>query len=398
MAISTDTRSIKPGDIFLPLIGENFDGHNFLYDALKAGASQAYSEKDLSELPVKDFSETEIREFHNRIIKVSNTLDTYHKLANDYRKKINPITIGITGSSGKTTTKEMLRHILAQKYKVHFSQANFNNEIGVPKTILSMPEDTEVLILEMGMRGLGEIELLSKTAEPDYAIITNIGTAHIERLGSRENIRKAKLEIAKSLKKTLVVDENLLNDLKANKLMHIAAEILSFNAESNYKINGLAGSAIHSDANAAALLAKKLGLSDEQIQEGLNQYKPDKGRGSFHYDNENNLFIDDSYNANPESVRASVTAMLQAFPDEEKIIVIGALLESKAELINELFEELKALQNKHKFTLINASSLTHSETHQAIKDSLTENKTNVVLLKASRGAQLEKVLELFNIY
>lgn len=245
--ICTDSREIKSGDFFLPIKGENFDGHEYIDQALEKGAVGAFSNEDsLSKVKNKD-----------KVIPVKDTLETYHQLANHYRKKINPKVIGITGSSGKTTTKEMMRLVLSEKFKVHYTHANFNNEIGVPKTILEMPEDTEVLILEMGMRGLGQISLLSKTAEPDYAVITNVGSAHIELLGTLENIKKAKLEIIDHLKENgiLFIDESLHKELQAigsiegNKIKgkHYVKE---FHYEPIFNIKGLAGREIHADANA----------------------------------------------------------------------------------------------------------------------------------------------------
>ena len=177
--ISTDTRTIKPGDFYLPLKGANFDGENFITQALAKGASGAFCTGNDGNLKVK------------------NTLTAYLELANYRRKKINPIVVAITGSSGKTTTKELTASVLGERFKTFKTPLNHNNEVGLCQTIFEMDDDTEVLILEMGMRGLGEIELLSKYAEPDITIIANVGTAHIGRLGSRENIARAKCEIVK---------------------------------------------------------------------------------------------------------------------------------------------------------------------------------------------------------
>ena len=159
LEISTDSRTIKPNDIYLPLVGEKFDGHDFIPSCLEKGASKVYSQLSLEKLFEKFKSEENNKEIisknKNKIEIVENCLTKYQELAREYKRKVNPLTIGITGSNGKTTVKEMLASILKSKYKIHYSEANFNNEIGVPKTILAMPEDTEVLILEMGMRGLG---------------------------------------------------------------------------------------------------------------------------------------------------------------------------------------------------------------------------------------------------
>ena len=196
--ISTDTRTIGKKNVFLPIIGERFDGHDFIEKALEKGATGYFTQKDIIESGAKF------------VLKVKDTLIAYLQAANFYKKTVNPKTVAITGSAGKTTTKEMAYSVFSQKYKTHKSELNHNNEIGLAQTLLSMPKDTEVLVVEMGMRGLGEIELLSKYAEPDIAIISNVGSAHIGRLGSKENIAKAKFEITKYLspKGILIANKN----------------------------------------------------------------------------------------------------------------------------------------------------------------------------------------------
>ena len=206
--ISTDTRTIKKGDLYLPLKGANFDGENFCDKAIEAGAAGCFCTKDACPAAFT--------------LKVPDTLKAYLQIANFARRKYNPKVIGITGSSGKTTTKEMVYSVISEKFKTHKTFSNHNNEIGFCQTVLSMPEDTEVLIVEMGMRGLGEIELISKYCEPDYAIITNVGSAHIGRLGSLDNIAKAKCEITKYLKNALIANDceriKKFADFKGNKV------------------------------------------------------------------------------------------------------------------------------------------------------------------------------------
>ncbi len=395
LRINTDSRTIKSGDIYLPLRGAKFDGHDFIKDALLQGASFAYSSVELSQLKIPKDLET-------KLVKVEDTLGTYHRLANEYRNIVNPITIAITGSSGKTTVKEILRTVLAERFKVHYSQANFNNEIGVPKTILSMSANTEVLILEMGMRGLGEIELLSKIAEPNIAIITNIGTAHIERLGSVENIRKAKLEILTGLKAhdselpaTLVVDSFLAKSLQTK----IAEKLIVFDAASEFEScisnHSLVSEGLIADIDAVSKVAKFLGMNDDQIAKGLTKYSPGEGRGKFIYDDKGNLYIDETYNANPESVRNSVSAMLKQFPDNYKIAVLGDILESEAILVNELFSEIKSYENES-FKLIDGRERSIESITKELNDIQVKPK-KVILLKASRGAKFEKILELLNL-
>ena len=170
--ISTDTRSIKSGDLYLPLKGEKFDGENFIQQAVDNGAEGYFSTKGT----VLDGAKI--------VFKTDDTLTAYLKMANFYRNKLNPKVVQVSGSSGKTTTKEIIFSVLSQKFRTVKTFSNHNNEIGFCQTVFSMNEDTEILIIETGMRGLGEIELVSKYAQPDFAVITNVGTAHIGRLGS----------------------------------------------------------------------------------------------------------------------------------------------------------------------------------------------------------------------
>ena len=179
-SISTDTRTITSNDIYLPLKGESFDGEKFIENALDKGAIAYFTSKN------------KVYDSADLVLQVNDTKDAYLKIAQYYREKINPIVIGVTGSSGKTTTKEMVYAVLNYKFKTHKTFSNHNNEIGFCQTVLSMPDDTQVLIVEMGMRGLGEIDLITKHLKPDYAIVTNCGSAHVGRLGSLDNIAIAK--------------------------------------------------------------------------------------------------------------------------------------------------------------------------------------------------------------
>jgi UDP-N-acetylmuramoyl-tripeptide--D-alanyl-D-alanine ligase len=385
-SVCTDSRTIKAGGIFIALNGKNFNGHDHILSALEKGAEFAISEELRPEFP------------NDKICLVDNTLSTYHQIATAYRLSLNPIVIGITGSSGKTTTKEMLYKIISERYITYASKENFNNEIGVPKTILEAPLDTEVLILEMGMRGLGEISLLSKTSKPNISIITNIGTAHIERLGSVENIRKAKFEIIDgladyngklSLNKTLIIDNDNYQKL-INQDEKLEMNTLTFDNSRHYQVACLNSPGINADANAAAHAARVLGLTEEEIQRGLLKYSPGPGRGVILQDNEANIFIDDSYNANPESVMNSVTALCEEFTDKKKIVIIGEIAESLPELVEAMFQELRSMPQ---IELIDARKQDISSINSLIRSKL-DGKT-VVLVKASRVAGLEKIIHNF---
>ena len=186
--IAIDSRKVKQGDLFIPLLGENVDGHNYIESAFEKGAAASLSLKD-------DFVSD------NNIIYVDDSYEAIQTLAKHYLESLNAKTIAITGSNGKTTTKDIITSVLSTKYKVHKTQGNFNNELGVPITILATPEDSEILVLEMGADGFGQLDFLSKLVEPDYTVITNIGESHIEFFKSREGIAKAKFEITNGMKK-----------------------------------------------------------------------------------------------------------------------------------------------------------------------------------------------------
>ena len=279
--ISTDTRTIKKGDIYLPLKGENFDGEAFCDKAIDAGAVGCFCTK---ECPSATLS-----------LKVNDTKIAYLQIANFARRKYSPKVIGVTGSSGKTTTKEMIYSVVSEKFKSHKTFSNHNNEIGFCQTALSMPEDTEVLIVEMGMRGLGEIELIDKFAEPDYAVITNAGSAHIGRLGSLDNIAKAKCEITSHLKEVLIANDNprlrkfanfdgekifySLNDVKILEKRSGYSKFIYKNKE--YELN-VEGDYNIENSLTAIEIGYKLGMSYDEIKSGLAKYHPIEKRWEEH--------------------------------------------------------------------------------------------------------------------
>jgi UDP-N-acetylmuramoyl-tripeptide--D-alanyl-D-alanine ligase len=463
--ISTDTRDIQAGDHYLALIGEKFDGHNFIAEALEKGAAVVYSSKDFKTL-TENINQQIITENQNKLIIVKDTLEEYQRLATQYRDKVNPLVIAITGSNGKTTTKEMLAAVLKDHFKIHYSDANFNNEIGVPKTILAMPEDTEILILEMGMRGLGQIDLLSRIAKPNICVITCIGSAHIELLGSKENIKKAKMEIInhiqdykfsdftsgnssnknlsekflnlskqKVLPKTFIIDENLHSELEKNDFINpntskplSVEKILKFSSEEKFKLNVITNQGIVNDANAVYEAAKILGLTFDQTQNGLLNYQALGGRGSIYKDKHNNIYINDAYNASPESLLLSVKGILNKFIDHEILIVIGEILENEAELIEKSVNEIQELcSHNPKSKLLDFRNISHElrlelflkelnlgidadrslenisyKELELLTDSASQTASNtnlapqepyrIIYLKGSRGARLEELL------
>ncbi|MDR1167787.1 MAG: UDP-N-acetylmuramoyl-tripeptide--D-alanyl-D-alanine ligase [Heliobacteriaceae bacterium] len=410
--ISTDTRTIKKGDLYLPLKGANFDGEDFLQSALEAGAAGFFTVKD--DYPAAEF-----------VFRVENTLQTYLELAKIRKEKIAPLTIAVTGSSGKTTTKEMIAAVVSRKFKTHKTFSNHNNEIGFCRTVFSMPADTEALITEMGMRGPGEIELLSKYAEPDFTVITNTGSAHIGRLGSLDNIAKAKCEIVKYQKKTGTLiahdDERIKKyaDFAGEKIFYSLAQARILKQKpgyseflykgKSYELNA-AGDYNIENSLAAIETGEKFGMSYEEIRAGLLAYKPVEKRwetekaGRF-------TIINDSYNANPDSMKAAVSAFLSLY--KNPVVVLGDM----GELGNEeaalhkdvgkyLDEKLKAAEQKPSAVLtvgalakhigdgISACEVKRFNTNLEVSRYILANfnESNTIFLKASRAMKFEEII------
>lgn len=349
--ISTDTRSIESGDIYLPLKGETFDGHNFVDTAIANGAGGCIVNKSFEGKPSDD----------SFFVRVEDTLTAYHALATGWRDKINPMIVAVTGSSGKTTTKEMCAAVFSSTLRTHKSAANENNEFGVPKTILAMPADTEVLVLEMAMRGIGQIELLAQTSKPNVGIITYAGTAHIELLGSEESIAIAKSEILKHLTENGIAiigspsqllmkcvrdvyDGNMLTFEAANiKDEKVSEEGTKFRVGDDPTEYFVATHGVHhvQDAWCAIMAGLHCGLTPEEVAEGLADYRQVKGRGNVLTTADGAIIVDESYNANPDSVKCAVDGVIdnRAFPQKKKIVVLGEMAELGA-VSEELHKEL----------------------------------------------------------
>lgn len=411
--ISTDTRTIQAGDFYLPLKGASFDGEKFIEQALQKGAIGAFYTKKES---IHNISVQE-----KILIEVSDTLETYLKLANYRRNTINPKVVAITGSSGKTTTKEIVSATLQSKFKVFKTPLNHNNEIGFCQTLFEMPDNTEVLVLEMGMRGLGEIELLSKYAEPDITIISNVGTAHIGRLQSRENIAKAKCEIVKHQRgKYFIAHDNELIkntvEFSGEKIFYSINNTEILDKEINYskfkykdevyELN-VSGDFNIENALAAINTALCLGLNIKEIQTGLKQYKPIEKRweatkiGGFE-------IINDSYNANPESMRAFINTVTELYNDYLIILGdMGELGENEVQYHKELGKYIAEKNLSGKILTIGTLSKNISEacngTHfETIQDAVnhikaeTKNGTKI-FLKASRSMKFEQIIDFLKL-
>lgn len=404
LGISIDSRTITETNLYIPLVGARFDGHDFIHAVKEKGVKIALWSRE--ELP-QDIN----------IIKVENTLKALQDLAEYYLQKINPKVIAVTGSNGKTSIKDILYNILQSKYIVSATKGNFNNEIGLPLTILGMSEKTQVAILEMGMEGFNEINVLSHIAKPDIAIISNIGTAHIKELGSRENIAKAKLEILEGLKENglFVVNENeklLLNQYHNTKYFN-PDKIVNFTQDQNgisfsyegisYQAN-LLGKHQVENILASLIVAEEMGVDTELILKSLKNLNMTKMRNDF-YEFKDVFILDDSYKSNPESVKAALTTL--SYFEGRKVVVLADMLdlgEKEVEYHQELGKSLSDFGiskayfygplSKHSYEYSKVDAKYYEDKFELAKD-LAQEKQCVILFKASRGLKMEEVIEQF---
>lgn len=335
----TDSRQKTINGLFIPIIGERFDAHEFIEQAVENGAIATLwdRKRNIPEKLVKKIA----------FFLVDDTTIALQQLAKKYREDVNPIVIGITGSNGKTTTKDIVSSVVKTKFRTHHTEGNFNNEIGMPLTILEMNDDTEVLVLEMGMSEFGEIDCLTKIAQPDIAIITNIGESHIEHLGSKEGIAKAKLEIKNGLKKDgklfIDGDEKLLEKYKDEKNVvsigffkhndvtveniELKNQMTTFSiANKNYELPIL-GKHHAKNAAFAVQVGECLGLTFDQITTGLKNVKQTNMRFEWLTGKNGVTVINDAYNASPTSMKGAIDVLKQITGFERKIVVLGDILE-----------------------------------------------------------------------
>ncbi|WP_373480105.1 UDP-N-acetylmuramoyl-tripeptide--D-alanyl-D-alanine ligase [Geminocystis sp.] len=350
--INTDTRTLKSGEIFLALEGENFDGHNFISQAIEKGAialitQQNYSISEEVKIPV---------------LKVKNTLEAYQNIAHCWRESLNIPIIGVTGSVGKTTTKELITAVLSTQGKVLKTEANYNNEIGVPKTLLQIDKSHKYAVIEMAMRGKGEIALLTEIVNPNIGLITNVGTAHIGRLGSQEAIAKAKCELLEKMNDSGVAILNGDNDLlikTASKIWHgetityglksgdLRGELINFDTlKVDNKMYPLPLQGEHNALNylGAIATAKVLGI-DLSILENQIEVTLPKGRAKRHVLANDVQILDETYNAGRESMVAALNLLKQT-EGKRKIAVLGTMKELgeySSQLHREVGETVKAL-------------------------------------------------------
>ena len=331
--IQTDSRSLKPGQIFIALSGEKFDGHNFINQALEKGSSAVIVSREIIDQTNSSIPHLQVKD----------TLVAYQQIAHWWRNQFSIPVIGITGSVGKTTTKELIAAVLSTQGKVLKTEANYNNEIGVPKTLLGLAPNHNYAVIEMAMRGKGEIALLSQIARPTIGLITNVGTAHIGRLGSREAIAEAKCELLGEMPNTSMAILNYDYPLLLSTAAQVwQGETLTYGLEGGdiqgtfiapdiLQVEGinfplpLPGRHNASNYLAALAVAKVLGIDWNVLATGLSVTMP-KGR-SQRYELPNDIIIlDETYNAGLESMVAALQ-LLKETPGKRHIAVLGTMKE-----------------------------------------------------------------------
>ena len=427
---SKDTRTIQKGDIYIGIKGEKFDGSNFWNQALDAGATAVI----ISNIQI---SKEEKEKYKDKtIIQVEDTLEALYEIAKYKRSLYNIPVIAVTGSVGKTSTKDIIASVVSQKYKTLKTEGNNNNNIGLPLTILKL-KDHEALVVEMGMNHFGEISLLTNIAKPTLAVITNIGTSHIGNLGSRENILKAKLEILEGMKIPRVIinnDNDLLHkwyeenkekieihtyginnssDIIAEKI-ELGEEKSKFVAKtSSEKVNidvPVGGEHFVYNALCGFMVGKILGLSSKEIQEGISKFELTKKRMDIRVLKNGATLINDSYNASYESMKASLK-YLSSRTDFRKIAVLGDMLEL-GDFSKELHEKVgEEVANDNIDVLICRGEFAKNIISKANKNKKTQcillqnnekilsklqeilKEGDVVLIKASNGMKFYEICQ-----
>lgn len=419
-SVCTDTRALAKDSIFFALKGENFNGNQFAEQALESGCAYAVIDEEQYK---KD----------DRFLLVPDVLKALQQLAAYHRKQLNIPVIGITGTNGKTTTKELINIVLARAYNTYATKGNHNNHIGVPITILSITKEHQLAVVEMGANHIGEIKELCDIAQPTHGIITNIGKAHLEGFGGPQGVIKAKNELYQYIQGssgTLFVnlDNNLLRDLSASAKRHTygtspdadiigeyitADPFVQFRWKSSIDPNPvnveetihtqLVGKYNFENLLAAACIGNYFEVSASEIKAALESYVPSNNRSQVIKKGSNTILLD-AYNANPTSMAAALDNFSE-LPAEKKMLVLGDMLElgndsaKEHQHIVNLLKEKKltnvVLVGDH-FSKVNntigaKNFLTVDEAMSWIKEQKLENTT--ILIKGSRGIRLEKIVE-----
>lgn len=418
--ITTDSRNCPAGSIFFALKGENFNANEFAAKALENGCS--YAVVDEAKYAVDQ-----------RYILVKDVLKCLQELAGQHRQQLGTKIIGITGTNGKTTTKELIASVLKEKYKIHFTQGNLNNHIGVPLTLLKLKPEHQLAIIEMGANHPGEIKQLCEIAQPDFGIITNVGKAHLEGFGSFEGVMKTKAELydyisANGLGIFINNDNDYLKQMAAKSNVNPDKQI-AYAQKSHPDMSMVTGRVLNSDpfltmecqtgntfqikthligaynaenVLAAVTIGHFFGMKNVQIIQGLENYEPVNNRSQFIVTAKNKLIVD-AYNANPTSMQAAIQNFA-AMQVEAKTAILGEMLELGQQSAEEHQTIINLLKEK-RFTNVLlvgkafqgcTTDYVTFETVEELVVYLSKNdiENQTILIKGSRGIRLEKIISL----
>ena len=409
--VSTDTRKVTQNCLFFALKGDNFNGNKFAIDALEKGASYAIIDEKKYQT-------------NKKLILVDDVLKTLQSLAAYHRKQLSIPIISLTGSNGKTTTKELINAVLSKKYQTTATIGNLNNHIGVPLTLLSMTPKTEIGIVEMGANHLKEIEFLCDIVQPDYGYITNFGKAHLEGFGSLEGVIQGKTELYQYLKKnkkTVFVNANDVNQLDKSEgikriifgdnNVDVHIELVSANPfvrvqyDKSMIESKLIGAYNFNNIASAITIGSYFGVNNTSIKEAIENYLPTNNRSQIINKGPNKIILD-AYNANPSSMQVALESF-SGLTDTNKIAILGDMFELGTEAKTEhqkiinLLESLKIdkiylLGNNFYTTKIKSNSIQSFKTFEDFKNFFSNEKlpNSTLLIKGSRGMALERVLDL----
>ena len=403
-SIQTDTRKLKQGDIFFALRGPNFNANAFAETALSNGAVYAV---------IDDAGYNT----HANMILVNDALATLQELALYHRNQFNIPFIAITGSNGKTTTKELVHAVLSAQFKTYTTYGNLNNHIGVPLTLLNIKEDAQMAVIEMGANHRGEIASYCNYTQPTHGMITNVGKAHLEGFGGYEGVKKGKGELYDFLRASngtafvmwdydylREMSEGIKNIIKygsSNSAIVESEPFLKIRMDDQIISTQLVGSYNYPNVVAAATIGNHFGISFEKIKAALEAYAPSNSRSQL-IEKESNKIILDAYNANPSSMRAAIENF-EKIHAENKILILGAMAELGEESLYE-HEEIVKLLNKHRWrevVLVGGDFLKIKTPYTTFDNSLKAKdwyrsqkfENAYLLVKGSRSMQMEKVLE-----
>ena len=403
--VTTDSRAISEGALFFALRGASFDGNRFAVDALRKGASVAV----IDDATVRENAPEELIE---RLFVVEDTLRALQDLAREHREALGIPILSVAGSNGKTTTKELVSRVLAEKYEVYATRGNLNNHIGVPLTLLAMDHTTEFGVVEMGASACGEIALLASIAQPNYGILTNIGRSHLEGFGGVEGIRRGKGELFDFLNATggrafVPADDNVLSEMAAER-DNMAVEYFAF-ATSNGVEHQLEGDYNLKNIAAAMSIGRYFDVDEHRIRHAIATYTPTNNRSQRTVTDRNTLIVD-CYNANPSSMRASLESFLSERSELPRVCILGDMLElgewsaeehrSIVELIAAADFERIWLVGKHfteaAATIANNPRVSCFASREQVAERLETDPIEgaLVLVKGSHSIGLEKLIPL----